>query len=95
MRPPEKATTPSGCRSSRWSLRRPGAARPWRCQSGLHTHLVDAVALGPLRGELLDAGAAAVHQHEVGAGPRVNMEPGDIAGCIAPLHKSTVVIRSR
>jgi len=41
-------------------------------QVRLAHHLVDAGALGPLGGDPLDAGAAAVHQHEVGkfgAGP--------------------------
>ena len=34
--------------------------------------LVNAVALGPLRGEPLDARAAAMHQHHVGVGLRIS-----------------------
>ena len=63
---PGKAMTPLGSRFSSSSLHRNGAARPWRFQSDLHTDLVHAVALVPLRGDAFDAGATAVHQHHVG-----------------------------
>ena len=65
MPEPGKAMTPFGRRfsSSSFAAERggPSVAAP----VGPAHDLVDAVPLGPLRGDLLDAGSAAVHQHQV------------------------------
>ena len=77
---PGNAMTPLGRRLSSSSLRRNGAARPCRSQSGLQTIWVDAVALGPVGGDPLDAGAAAMHEDQVAVlGARL-VEPGDDGG---------------
>ena len=59
--------TPFGRRFSRSSFL-PERVRPVLClfQSGLHTTCWTPFRLGPLRGDPLDAGAAAVHQDHVG-----------------------------
>ena len=65
MPEPGKAITPFGRRLSSSSLRRNGRGASVAVPVRLADDLVDAVALGPARGDLLDAGAAAVHEHHV------------------------------
>ena len=62
---PGNAMTPLGSRFSSSSFLRKGAALPCALPVGTADDLVDAARLGPARGDLLDAGAAAVQQNHV------------------------------
>ena len=64
MPPPGKTMKPLSSRSSSSLLRRNGAAVV--LPVGLADDLVEAVALGPLGGDLLDAGADPMQQHHAG-----------------------------
>ena len=66
MPEPGNAITPFGRRFSSSSLRRNGCGAPVRFPVRPAHHLMHAVALGPLRGDLFDTGTAAVNEHDVG-----------------------------
>ena len=79
------AMTPFERRLSSSSLRRNGGGAPVALPVGLAHHLVDAVAIRPLGGDVLDAGTAAMHPNRVvvlGAGlveaPGNGVRVGDV-----------------